>query len=290
MDAEQVRFIGLRKDLNTSNLGPKLFTKLLPSHAEEVEFDLTEQWDVSHGRAFYIQMVGTLPIFDEKKIFGRIPYVSNRLKIDVDGFEATKARMKAFEKMRKIQEKSKCNQKQISVIDEAHKECARIAFAAGKKVMNNETALMTKYFKASDVNAQAFVGSAFATIVKECMEAVKPSTQYACGKKNKKAGLCDDNTWAYTLAEQGTIFYCPKFFKLPAKTKICSDVLAPNGSYPYHPTMAGVTIHEMSHMADVANPDNHGYDYGEITRLDFLHSINNARSYELYASAIEFGC
>ncbi|KAJ2966649.1 hypothetical protein NQ176_g10049 [Zarea fungicola] len=74
--------------------------------------------------------------------------------------------------------------------------------------------------------------------------------------------------------------YCDLYWEdLPGLTRTC-----------HAQDQATTTLHEMTHLRQVAGTQDNGYGYDNIRRLTTAQSLNNADSYAVFANSIFSGC
>lgn len=101
-------------------------------------------------------------------------------------------------------------------------------------------------------------------------------------------GFCYDLgvEWSAAYTDDGLnqICLCERAYTLPAFTDKCHDV-----------DLAGLLVHELSHLSSIYEPPARDYAIGwEISTdhdlMDATHARDNADSYRLYAQAAFLGC
>ncbi|KAI0165607.1 neutral protease 2-like protein [Xylariaceae sp. FL1272] len=91
---------------------------------------------------------------------------------------------------------------------------------------------------------------------------------------------CSDGVFAYTLTSQDFMVNCPLYFNyLSAASTTCHDQ-----------DQQSTTLHEMTHLSEIAGTDDLGYGYDAATSLSTDDALNNADSYALFAQAVYAGC
>lgn len=267
-------FQGIRLRVHTAGFEEESFQIIPAGQTIEVSFDAAELHDlaasgeydfVANGVLSYASLEGT-------EIAGAVPYSSNTLTATVDGAEAANVRTAFLNKRTAIQ--SDCTSSKLTSTRNAVSACRSFAAAASSAALSN-SAKLQEYFKSTSVGST--VAAVFGRVITECSSTTSGSSRTYC---SDIYGACSSNVLAYTLPSASYIVNCPLYFSaLPAVSGTC-----------HAQDQATTTLHEVTHLNQVAGTDDLGYGYSAATRLSSSQALNNADSYALFANAIHVGC
>ncbi|KAI1132829.1 neutral protease 2-like protein [Nemania abortiva] len=267
-------FQGIRLRISNAGFDEEAFQTIAAGQAIEVSFDVAELHDLAASGAYDFVASGVLSYAaaDSTEIAGAVPYSSNTLTAEVNGAEAAQVRSAFLNKRTAVQ--SDCTGTKLTSTRNAVTACRSFAAAASSAALSN-TAKVNEYFKSTSVGSR--VASVFAKVITECGSTTGGSSRTYC---SDVYGACSSNVLAYTLPSASYIVNCPLYFSaLPATTNTC-----------HAQDQATTTLHEVTHLTQVAGTDDLGYGYAAATRLTSAQALNNADSYALFANAIHVGC
>ncbi|KAH9903923.1 neutral protease [Xylariomycetidae sp. FL2044] len=270
----EVGFEGIRLRLTTTNLEEDVFQTIAAGETVETSFDAAQLHDLSAGGAFNLVADGVLSYatLNTTEIEGVIPYSSNTITANVDGAKAAAARTSFIQKRTDIQ--SDCTGTQLTRTTTAVSNCRALAAQASSAARTN-TAKINEYFKSTSVGTQ--VASVFAAVVSECGSTSSGVSDTYCSDVYR---ACSSNVLAYTLPSGSFIVNCPLYF----------SALSPLTSTCHGQDQATTTLHEVTHLTQIAGTNDNGYGYAAATALSSRQALNNADSYALFANAIYVGC
>ncbi|CAJ2505865.1 Uu.00g132590.m01.CDS01 [Anthostomella pinea] len=271
--SEQVGFEGIRLRLTTTGLEEESFQSIAAGETVEVNFDAAELHDLSSGGDFDFVANGALSYAqaDSTEIAGAVPFSSNTVTAKVDGAQAQTARAAFINKRTAV---SMCSGTQLTRTTTAVSNCRAFAARASAAALSN-TAKVNEYFKSTSVGSQ--VAAVFARVITECGTTTGGVSDTYC---EDVYGACSSNVLAYTLPSQSYIVNCPIYF----------SALSPITSTCHGQDQATTTLHEVTHLSQIAGTDDLGYGYAAATALSSRNALNNADSYALFANAIYVGC
>ncbi|KAF2102575.1 hypothetical protein NA57DRAFT_71564 [Rhizodiscina lignyota] len=274
----KIAFTGIRKRVNIDNLSADAFTPLAAGSSMEFEVDIASVHDLSDGGIYSVLAQGALPYATANSTTlsgAAVPFVSNTLKMDVNGAEAAKV-----EKAVKVLDKrtivsSDCSGSEASDLRSALSNCVSLANAAASAATSGSASKFQEYFKSTSSSVRSEVANCLSEVADECSSSTSGSTDYYC---EDIYGGCSSDVLAYTVPSQEAIVSCPLYFNdLPILTSTC-----------HAQDMSTTTIHEMTHA--LCGTLDLGYGYQAATSLSSSQAVDNADSYALYANAIHVGC
>ncbi|KAI5924433.1 neutral protease [Camillea tinctor] len=272
--SSKVAFEGIRLRLSTTNLQDDVFQNIPAGESVEVTFDAAELHDLTAGGEFDFVANGVISYASANttEIVDAVPFSSNTITAKVDAAKAVEARMAFISKRTAVQ--SDCTGTRLTSTRNAVTNCRSFAAAASTAARSN-TAKVQEYFKSTSVGST--VASVFASVASECGSSSSGVSRTYC---SDVYGACSSNVLAYTLPSASYIVNCPLYFSaLSAVTSTC-----------HGQDQATTTLHEVTHLSQVAGTDDLGYGYSAATRLSSSQALNNADSYALFANAIYVGC
>ncbi|KAI1155685.1 neutral protease 2-like protein [Nemania diffusa] len=255
----KLEFQGIRLRVSNAGFAEESFQTIAAGQAIEINFDAAELHDLATSGAYDFVANGVLSYAaaDSTEIAGAVPYSSNTLTAEVGGAEAAQVRTAFLNKRTSVQ--SDCTSSKLTSTRNAVTACRSFAAAASSAALSN-TAKVNEYF-----------------IITECGSTTGGSSRTYC---SDVYGACASNVLAYTLPSASYIVNCPLYFSaLPATTSSC-----------HAQDQATTTLHEVTHLTQVAGTDDLGYGYNAATRLSSSQALNNADSYALFANAIHADC
>ncbi|KAH7060707.1 Deuterolysin metalloprotease family-domain-containing protein [Macrophomina phaseolina] len=292
----QVPFRGVRFGLPTrGELAETSFTHVPVGHSTTVSFDAAELYDLTAGGIFTAKAIGSIPYAEGNSTTldgKRVQYQSNVVEMDVNGPEANKVRT-ASTKLKVpitgLDIKDSCEGDLLEKLKKAVTGtggCRRQALAGMEDAkVKDTTALFKKVFQKDDTIYKRAVVNRLGEIADECEKVEKGPIKFYC---EDVWGFCYDLgvEWsaAYTDDNYNQICLCDKAHDLPAFTDTCHDV-----------DLAGVIVHELSHLSDIDTPRCQDFAVGwdaitDPDKIDAANTIINADSYRLYAQAAYLGC
>ncbi|KAI0540294.1 neutral protease 2-like protein [Xylaria digitata] len=272
--SNKLDFQGVRLRISTAGFEEEAFETIAPGQAIETSFDAAELHDLAASGEYDFVANGVLSYAaaNTTEIVGAIPYSSNTLTAQIDGAEAAKVRTAFLGKRTSVQ--STCTGTKLTSTRNAVTACRSFAAAASSAALSN-TAKVNEYFKSTSVGSQ--VAAVFARVVSECGSSTSGNSRTSC---TDDYGYCSSNVLAYTIPSLSYIVNCNLYFTaLPATTSTC-----------HAQDQATTTLHETTHLTQVAGTDDWGYGYAAATALSSSRALNNADSYALFANAIHVGC
>lgn len=269
----KVDFDGIRLRIANGGYAEDSFQVIPAGQAIEVSFDAAELHDLATSGDYDFVANGVLSYATEgTEIAGVVPYSSNTLTAKVDGAEAALVRTAFVNKRTAVQ--SDCTGAKRTSTVNAISACRSFAAAASSAALSN-TAKVSEYFKSSSVGSQ--VAAVFGRVISECGSSTGGVSRTYC---TDVYGACSSGVLAYTLPSGSYIVNCPLYFSaLPAVSGTC-----------HAQDQATTTLHETTHLSQIAGTDDLGYGYAAATRLSSAQALNNADSYALFANAIHVGC
>ncbi|KAI1118419.1 neutral protease 2-like protein [Nemania sp. NC0429] len=272
--SNRLDFQGIRLRIANTGFDETAFQNIPAGQAVEVNFDAAELHDLATSGAYDFVASGVLSYAaaGSTEIAGAVPYTSNTLTAQVDGAEAAQARTTYVNKRTAVQ--SDCTGSKLTASRNAVTACRSFAAAASSAALSN-TAKVNEYFKSTSAGSR--VASVFAKVISECGSTSGGASRTYC---SDIFSACASNVLAYTSPSTSQIVNCPLYFSaLPATTNSC-----------HAQDQATTTLHETTHLSQVAGTDDLGYGYSAATRLSSSQALNNADSYALFANAIHVGC
>lgn len=231
--------------------------------------------DLATGGAVDILSQGALPYAeaDSTELSGALPFVSNKLSTTVDGAAAEKVRASFAEKVKRAVLQSDCTGTRGTSTRTALTNCRSLALAASSAASSGSSSKFSEYFKTTSSSTRSAVAATFSKVASECGSTTSGASDYYC---TDVYGYCESNVLAYTIPSQSIIVNCPLYYSaLPALTSSCHDQ-----------DQATTTLHEATHLTEIAGTDDLGYGYSAATSLSTSQALNNADSYALYANGM----
>ncbi|KAI0200948.1 neutral protease 2-like protein [Astrocystis sublimbata] len=272
--SNKLDFQGIRLRVSNTGFDEESFQTIPAGQAIEVNFDAAELHDFSTTAEYDFVANGVLSYAaaDSTEIAGAVPYSSNTLTAEVDGAKAAEVRSAFLNKRTSVQ--SDCTGSKLTATRNAVSACRSFAAAASSAALSN-TAKVQEYFKSTSVGSR--VASVFSKVISECGSTSGGVSRTYC---SDVYGACSSNVLAYTLPSASYIVNCPLYFSaLPGTSNQC-----------HAQDQATTTLHEVTHLSQIAGTDDLGYGYAAATRLSSSQALNNADSYALFANAIHVGC
>lgn len=275
-----VNFDGVRLRLDTENLTDEDFEKIAAGQSVEVTFDLAETHDLSAGGKYTMTSTGVLSFSDaaDNKLIGSVPYQSNSLQAEIDGAVAAATRRSVMARhAKRTHVQSDCTGSRGSATRSALSNCVKLANAAKKVAQSGSASKMEEFFKSSSSSTRNTVANVLTKVASECGSTSGGASDYYC---TDVANHCGNRVLAYTVPSQSYMAYCDIYFdNLPGLTSSC-----------HRQDQATTTLHEMTHLQEVAGTNDLGYGYDNIQKLSTRDSLNNADSYAVFANSIYAGC
>lgn len=271
-----VEFEGLRLRLSTENLNDEDFQKIDAGQSVEVSFNLAESHNLSSGGKFSVSSSGVLEYAegDNHELVGSVPYTSNAMEAEVDGAEATAVRNRI---QSRTHVQSDCTGSRLSATRKALDNCVSLANAAAEAARSGPASKVEEYFKSSSSSTRNAIVNVLNKTAQECGSTNGGASDYYC---RDSQGGCRPRVLAYTQPARSLMVYCDLYWNdLPALTNRC-----------HGQDQATTTLHEMTHLREVAGTRDNGYGYDAIRKLSTSESLNNADSYAMFANAIYSRC
>lgn len=278
MPGRDADFHGIRQRISTANLGDAAFERIPAGQSIEVTFNVGEVHDLSAGGKFDIESAGIMQFADENgtKLIGSVPYASNKINTVVDGAKAA-SMIKSFVVDKRTRVQSDCTGSKGTATKAALSNCVNLANAAKQVAQSGSAAKLQEYFKDSGSATRNTVASVLGKVASECGSTTSGASDYYC---TDVANGCEQGVLAYTVPSQSFEAYCDLYFDdLPGLTSQC-----------HAQDQATTTLHEMTHLNQVAGTQDLGYGYANAIRLSNRDALNNADTYALFANAIHSGC
>ncbi|KAJ4144539.1 hypothetical protein LMH87_003420 [Akanthomyces muscarius] len=279
-NGSNVEFQGLRLRLSTENLTDDDFQKIDAGQSVEVTFHLAETHDLSAGGKYSVSSTGVLSYADEadNKLIGSVPYASNAIEAEVDGAvaQAVHSAIQArYEKRTHVQ--SDCTGDRKTGTINALKNCVSLSNAAAQAAKSGSASKVEEYFKSSSSNTRNTIVNVFTKTARECGSTNGGASRYYC---TDQFGGCGGRVLAYTQPSRSLMVYCDLYWNdLPNLTSGC-----------HRQDQSTTTLHEMTHLSEVAGTRDNGYGYDNIRKLSTQQSLTNADSYAMFANAIYARC
>ncbi|KAI1815911.1 neutral protease 2-like protein [Poronia punctata] len=270
----KVGFQGIKLRITQGNYEDDVFQVIPAGQTVEVNFDAAELHDLAASGAYDFVANGVLSYAaaDSNEIAGTVPYSSNKITAQVDGTEAAKVRASFMNKRTAVQ--SDCTGSYATATNNAVSACRSFAAAASSAALTN-TDKVAEYFKSTSVGST--VAAVFGRVISECGSTSSGVSDTYC---TDVYGACSSNVLAYTLPSGSYIVNCPLYFSaLPGVSGTC-----------HAQDQATTTLHETTHLTQIAGTDDLGYGYDAALSLSSSQALNNADSYALFANAIHVGC
>lgn len=239
----------------------------------ETEWEPAQVHDFSAGGSFDIVAVGSFltAALDSTELSGALTYNSNTLTTQVDGAAADKVRREFHENAKRTAVQSDCTGTERTSTINAESACRSLAAQASTAAASGAAAKVSEYFKSSTTATRSTVASVFAKVASECGSTTSGASDTYC---TDVYGACASNVLAYTLPSQSYIVNCPLYFSaLPALTTSC-----------HAQDQATTTLHETTHLSEIAGTDDLGYGYTAATALSASRALQNADTYALFAN------
>ncbi|OAA69710.1 Peptidase M35, deuterolysin [Cordyceps fumosorosea ARSEF 2679] len=279
-NGSNVEFQGLRLRLSTEKLTDEDFQKIDAGQSIEVTFHLAETHDLSAGGKYSVSSTGVLSYATEadNKLIGSVSYTSNAIEAEIDGAIAAAvhgAIQARYEKRTHVQ--SDCTGSRRTGTINALKNCVALSTRAADAARSGPAAKVEEYFKSSSSSTRSTIVNVLNNVAQECGSTDGGASRYYC---TDQFGGCGDRVLAYTQPSRSLQVYCDLYWDdLPALTSAC-----------HRQDQATTTLHEMTHLREVAGTADNGYGYDNIRKLTTAQSLNNADSYAMFANAIYSGC
>ncbi|KAJ6781537.1 hypothetical protein PWT90_05024 [Aphanocladium album] len=279
-NGSNIDFQGLRLRLSTENLTDEDFQKIDAGQSVEVTFHLAETHDLSAGGKYSISSNGILSYANEadNTLVGSVAYASNSIEAEVDGAvaQAVHSAIQArYEKRTHVQ--SDCTGDRKSGTVNALKNCVSLSNAAAQAAKSGPAAKVEEYFKSSSSSTRNTIVNVFNKVAQECGSTNGGASKYYC---TDQFGGCGDRVLAYTQPSRSLMVYCDLYWdKLPNLTTGC-----------HRQDQSTTTLHEVTHLSEVAGTRDNGYGYDAIRKLSTQQSLTNADSYAMFANAIYSKC
>ncbi|PQK14292.1 hypothetical protein BB8028_0004g12220 [Beauveria bassiana] len=279
-NGSNVEFQGLRLRLSTDNLTDFDFQKIDAGQSVEVSFHLAETHDLSAGGKYSLSSTGVLSYANEAgdKLIGFVSYASNAIEAEVDGAVAQiihSAIQARHEKRTHVQ--SDCTGRRQTGTIHALRNCASLSNKAAQAAKSGSAAKVEEYFKSSSASTRSAIVNVFNKVAQECGSTSGGASRYYC---TDQFDGCGSRVLAYTQPSRSLQVYCDLYWDdLPAIASGC-----------HRQDQATTTLHETTHLREVAGTADNGYGYDNIRKLTTAQSLNNADSYAMFANAIYAGC
>ncbi|KAM3508788.1 hypothetical protein MY11210_006574 [Beauveria gryllotalpidicola] len=209
---------------------------------------------------YSVSSTGVLSYANEAgdKLIDSVSYASNAIEAEVDGAVAQAihgAIQASYEKRTHVQ--SDCTGSRQTGTINALRSCASLSNKAAQAAKSGPAAKVEEYFKSSSASSCSTIVNVF-----------------------NKLGCCGGRVLAYTQPSRSLQVYCDLYW---------DDLLAITGGC-HRQDQATTTLHETTHLREVAGTADNGYGYDNIRKLTTAQSLNNADSYAMFANAIYAGC
>lgn len=280
ISGNNVEFQGLRLRLSTENLTDEDFQKIDAGQSVEVTFHLAETHDLSAGGKYSVSSNGVLSYANEadNTLAGSIAYASNSIEAEVDGAvaQAVHSAIQArYEKRTHVQ--TDCTGSRKTGTIDALKNCVSLSNAAAQAALSGPAAKVEEYYKSSSSSTRNTIANVFKKVAQECGSTSGGASRYYCTDQFQG---CRSRVLAYTQPSRSLMVYCDLYWDdLPNLTTGC-----------HRQDQSTTTLHEVTHLSEVAGTQDNGYGYDAIRRLSTSQSLNNADSYAMFANAIYARC
>ncbi|KGQ06733.1 Neutral protease 2 [Beauveria bassiana D1-5] len=153
-------------------------------------------------------------------------------------------------------QKIDAGQRQTGTIH-ALRNCASLSNKAAQAAKSGSAAKVEEYFKSSSASTRSAIVNVFNKVAQECGSTSGGASRYYC---TDQFDGCGSRVLAYTQPSRSL------------------------------QDQATTTLHETTHLREVAGTADNGYGYDNIRKLTTAQSLNNADSYAMFANAIYAGC
>ncbi|KAI9148443.1 Neutral protease [Paramyrothecium foliicola] len=276
---KEIAFDGVRIIVLAENLDEDAFQVIAAGESVEASFDVAELHDLSEGGKFKINVSGAFQYAedDSTTATGSVNFDTVSLEVDVDGEQASLARLNFLEKRTRIQ--ADCTGTRLTALRNAVAGCATLARNGQNAANNGAAAKLTEFYKSSTASTRSTVAAVFGRAVTECSSPTSGVSASYC--TDVYGNTCNGGVIAYTLPSGSYMAYCPSFFSsLPATSNSC-----------YGPSQAFVVLHEATHLSQIGGTDDFScYGYQCLRGLSASQNIRHADTYSTFAQAVTNGC
>ncbi|KAL1614372.1 hypothetical protein SLS54_009799 [Diplodia seriata] len=275
----RIAFDGIRLRMATSNLSEDAFQSLAAGESVAVQFDLAEAHDLSSGGAIDILSSGAISFAADgtTSIAGAVPYTSNKISTTVDGAAAAAARARF---VKRVAVNADCTGSRRTATVNAVANSRSLALAAQAAAASGSASKFQEYFKTTSAATRSQVAAVFGRVASESASTTSGASDYYC--TDVYGNGCQSGVLAYTLPSSSYMVNCPLYF----------SALSPTSRTCHDQDQQTTTLHEMTHLSEVAGTtdQNGAYGYAAVQSLTAAQNLRHADTYTLYAQAIYAGC
>lgn len=146
-----------------------------------------------------------------------------------------------------------------------------MATAAEQAARNGSGDKLVEYFGSQSTSVRQQVAQVFNKIAAECDSTTSGVAEQYC---SDVLSYCEDGVLAYAVPSMDVMVSCDMYFgQLPALETRC-----------HRQDQATTTLHEVTHLRQVAGTNDYAYGYTLATQLSSQQALNNADSYTLFAN------
>ncbi|KAB5513151.1 Deuterolysin metalloprotease family-domain-containing protein [Coniochaeta sp. 2T2.1] len=281
--ADRIPFDGLRMRISTANLDDSAFEPLAAGETITKTWDIAEVHDLSAGGPISVASSGFIPyaVGNSTTISDTpVSFSSNTLTTTVDGAAAAIVRRNFHALTQRQIVQSDCTGTKLTATRTALTQCAQLASAASQAAASGDAAKMTEYFKSSSSSTRSTVAGIFSKIASECGASPNGGvSKLYCSDVYRS---CSSGVLAYTLPSQTYMVNCPLYY----------SALTPLSQTCHDQDQATTTLHETTHLTQIAGTTDQGgcYGYSCTRSLTASQNLRHADTYALFANAIYVGC
>ncbi|KAJ4394663.1 hypothetical protein N0V93_003882 [Gnomoniopsis smithogilvyi] len=311
--SEQLAFDGVRLAVSQQNLAEGAFQTLQAGQTVVTEWDPATVHDLSGGGEMDFVIRGSFLTAKANctEVTGEIPFSANVVHSKVDGVTAAKVRRSFHESLRaKLKRSAVQNDctgakgryvlktsgslnmlwdppnfaQMPSIINissltfvknraqvTATQNCARMATAAEQAARNGSGDKLMEYFSSQSTSTRQTVAGVFNKIAAECDSTTSGVAEQYCSDVLQ---YCSDSILAYAVPSMDVMVSCGIYFEqLPGLETRC-----------HRQDQATTTLHEVTHLRQVAGTNDFAYGYELATQLSTNQALKNADSYTLFAN------
>lgn len=146
-----------------------------------------------------------------------------------------------------------------------------MATAAEEAARNGDGDKLVEYFGSQSTSVRQSVAQVFNKIAAECDSTTSGVAEQYC---SDVLSYCEYGVLAYAVPSMDVMVSCDMYFEqLPALETRC-----------HRQDQATTTLHEVTHLRQVAGTNDHAYGYTLATQLSSQEALDNADSYTLFAN------
>ncbi|KAI1385582.1 Deuterolysin metalloprotease family-domain-containing protein [Hypoxylon trugodes] len=273
----KLQFDGIRLRIMTSGLSEEAFRIIAAGETVEATFDVGQVYDLSAGGKYDVVSKGALSYAEVNTtdLAGVYSIAGSSVTAEVDGVAARDVRRRFHAKRIDVQQD--CTGSKLSSTNTAVNNCRSLASAASTAASSGSSTRFTEFFKTTSSSTRSTVASVFTKVASECGSTSSGVSDLYC---TDVYSSCSSNVLAYTLPSASFMVNCNLYYTaLPALTSTC-----------YAQDQATTTLHETTHLTQIAGTEDLGYGYDAATRLTTNQALNNADTYAIFANSVFNNC